>query len=228
MRILIVEDEAVAARGLSALLREILGARVESIRVEKTLIGSVCFIEDSPVDLLLLDLNLHGEDGFDVLKEAAAGSFQTIVVSGNTDKALEAFEFGVVDFVPKPVVKERLGQALERLEKGSASGRVKYLCVKDEDFACLIDIADIRYLESSDNYVRVHLASGAIERHRKSLDALQRFLPGFTRIHRRFAVPVASLKQIRVEAGGRYRLVLDHNTELPVSRQFYRKMQSAP
>lgn len=227
MRILIVEDEAVAARGLTALLREILGTKAESIRVEKTLIGSECFLEDSPVDLLCLDLNLHGEDGFELLKLAAAGSFQTIVVSANTDRALEAFEFGVLDFVPKPVVRERLLQALERFDRKSEHGRVKYLCVKNEDSAHLIDIREIKYLESSDNHVLVHLRKGTVERHRKSLDALQRFLPGFTRIHRRFAVPAASVKEIRVEGGGRYHLVLDPQTELPVSRQFYRQMQSA-
>ena len=94
MRILIVEDEKVAARGLERLLRELLGKKITSLKIQGNITASEYFLMDNPIDLLLLDLNLNGEDGFELLKSALAGSFQTIIVSANTDRALQAFEHG--------------------------------------------------------------------------------------------------------------------------------------
>ena len=132
MRILIVEDEEMAGRMLKNILIGILGNGIESIQVQRSLIASQCFVLDHPVDLLFLDLNLHGEDGFDLLKNAAAGAFHTIVVSAHTDRAIEAFEFGVLDFVHKPYGEERIRLALGRYEKGLTNSRIKYLSIARE------------------------------------------------------------------------------------------------
>ena len=51
----------------------------------------------------------------ELLREAAAGAFHTVVVSANTDAAVRAFEYGVLDFVPKPFGRERLGKSFERM-----------------------------------------------------------------------------------------------------------------
>src|SRR5271157_1945729 len=107
MRILIVEDEEMASRLLKNILIEILGEGIESIQVQRSLTASQCYLQDHTIDLLFLDLNLHVENGFALLASAAAGSFHTIVVSAHTDRAIEAFEYGVLDFVPKPYGEER-------------------------------------------------------------------------------------------------------------------------
>src|SRR5688572_16580366 len=114
MRILIAEDESVIARRLERMVKEILGERAGSVAVKESLADAGEYLFEKPIDLLLLDLNLNGEDGYDLLKLAAAGSFQTIVVSANSDRALEAFQYGVLDFVPKPFDLERLKRALDR------------------------------------------------------------------------------------------------------------------
>mgnify|MGYP000975380847 FL=1 len=67
MRILIVEDETIAARGLEKMLREIYGKEITSLKVERSLVGSECFLEEHSIDLLFLDLNLDGREGFDLL-----------------------------------------------------------------------------------------------------------------------------------------------------------------
>ena len=66
------------------------------------------------IDLLLLDLNLHGKSGFLALENAVAGSFQTIIVSAYADQAITAYEYGVLDFVNKPFSRARLEKALNR------------------------------------------------------------------------------------------------------------------
>ena len=115
MRVVVVEDEEVAAGRLIRLLGGILGGDLRSITHKTTLEEAREHLADHPVDLLLLDLNLHGRDGFRLLGEAAAGSFQTIIVSARHEKALRAFEYGVTDFVAKPYDENRLRQAIQRV-----------------------------------------------------------------------------------------------------------------
>ena len=55
---------------------------------------------------MLLDLNLHARDGFEILKQIVSKSFHTIIISANIDRAIEAFEYGVLDFIPKLYNKE--------------------------------------------------------------------------------------------------------------------------
>src|SRR5688572_31129759 len=112
MKILIVEDEPVLAQRLARFCREILGGQLESLRVASMFSEASARLDESPIDLLLLDLNLHGRDGMQLLASSVAGSFHTIIVSANTEQALRAFEYGVIDFVPKPFSRERLEQAL--------------------------------------------------------------------------------------------------------------------
>ncbi|MDX1643027.1 MAG: response regulator, partial [Thermoanaerobaculia bacterium] len=102
MRILIVEDEAIVARRLRRLVEAILGERLQAIRVAATLREGLEHVRNRTIDLLFLDLDLGGKDGFRVLTEAVTGPFHTIVVSARTEEAIRAFELGVTDFVAKP------------------------------------------------------------------------------------------------------------------------------
>lgn len=228
MHVLIVEDERVAARGLERLLRELLAPRVESVKVQATLTASECFLLDHPVDLLLLDLNLGGEDGFELLRAAAAQPFQTIVVSANTERAIEAFSFGVLDFVPKPVSKERLAQALNRLDRAGEvrGGYAKYLAVRGEEAVVLVPTEEILYLEAQDNHVLIHKKDDHTERHRKTLDSLEKVLPPqFARIHRSYVVDLGQVDELRSFPGGRYEMLLRSGDVLPVGRSRYRHLK---
>ena len=75
---------------------------------------ALCFIENNSLDLVLLDLNLNGDNGFDLLTTAVSESFHTIVISAYKDQAITAFEYGILDFVPKPFNRDRLEQAFDR------------------------------------------------------------------------------------------------------------------
>ncbi len=99
MRVLIVEDEATIAQRVSRLLRDILGEQLESLEVIESFDLAMESLAMNPVDLLTLDLNLDGDDGFALLETAAAETFHTIVISAHTERALEAFEHGVLDFL---------------------------------------------------------------------------------------------------------------------------------
>src|SRR5688572_2670748 len=132
VRVLIVEDEPLLAQRLERLCREILGQRLESVRIVTVFSDARARLTESPIDLLLLDLNLHGRDGMELLASSVAGSFHTIVVSANTDQALRAFEYGVMDFIAKPFTRERLEQALQRVvdREARAASAAKFLAAR--------------------------------------------------------------------------------------------------
>ena len=125
MRLVIVEDEPPIAEDVEHACRSILGNRIRSLRVFFTLDEAADFLASHPVDLLLLDLTLSGEDGYDLLRQAVAGPFQTIVISAHTDQAIDAYAHGVLDFVPKPLDEERLRLALDRFDTSGLSYRLK-------------------------------------------------------------------------------------------------------
>ena len=179
MRVLIVEDEPLIAQRLERFCREILGARLEAVRVAAQLAEASARLDEAPIDLLLLDLNLHGCDGMELLKASVAGSFHTIVVSANTEQALRAFEFGVIDFVPKPFSQERLAQALARVTErdGRAACAAKYLAVRKHGRIELVAIDRVLYVQGAGAYAELVLDDGKRELHDKTLEKLHALLP---------------------------------------------------
>jgi len=227
MNVLIVEDERVAARRLERMVREILGDKLVSIRCIESLHDTELFIARNPVDVLLLDLNLGGKDGFELLKTAVAESFQTIVVSANTDRALEAFEYGVLDFVPKPFDRSRLIKAFERLERVDTvvDHTAKMLIVRNQGKLQMVPIEQVKFLQGAGDYVEIHLQEGGVLLHNKSLEALSRILPStFVRIHKSYIADLTRITNMKIYGGGKYECALNDGTVLPVSRTRYKEL----
>ena len=228
MRVLIVEDEPLLAQRLERFCREILGEKLESIRVATLLSEASARLDESPIDLLLLDLNLHGRDGMELLQASVAGSFHTIVVSANTEQALRAFEFGVIDFVPKPFSKERLASALARVteREGRAAGAAKFLAVKKYGKVELVEIDRVLYVEGAGAYAELVLDDGKRELHDKTLEKLHALLPpGFERIHKSYVVRMSAVKALHAQEGSHYEAELKNGTRLPVGRTRYKELR---
>ncbi len=227
MRILIAEDEAVAARRLERMVKEIQGETTQSISVKESLEDAEEFLFEKPIDLLLLDLNLNGQDGYDLLKLAAAGSFKTIVVSASSDRAIEAFQYGVLDFVPKPVDAERLRRALERAYAPVASSSpAKYLSIRKHGKVELLPIDEVLFLKGAGDYVEVHLKGGRMELHSKTLENLSSLLPPhFERVHKSYLVDTRAVKGFLLQGAGKYELDLGDGQKVPMSRSKYREMK---
>ncbi len=228
MRLLIVEDEPLLAQRLERFCREILGERLESVRLANLLSEASARLDESPIDLLLLDLNLHGRDGMELLQAAVAGSFHTIIVSANTEQALRAFEFGVIDFVPKPFSKERLASALARVTErdGRAAGAAKFLAVKKYGRVELVEIDRVLYVEGAGAYAELVLDDGKRELHDKTLEKLHALLPpGFERIHKSYVVRWSALKALHAQEGSHYEAELRNGQRLPVGRTRYKELR---
>jgi DNA-binding LytR/AlgR family response regulator len=228
MRVLVVEDEAVVARRVEHLCRRILGPQLEALRIAETFQSAEAALQQTPIDVLLLDLNLAGEDGLALLESSVARSFHTIIVSGNTDDALRAFDYGVLDFVPKPFAEARLAQALARVAQpdGRSLHPARYLAVRKPGRVEIIPVDELLYVQGADDCAELVLASGRRELHDKTLEKLHALLPPvFERIHKSYLVRWTAVKALHAQEGSHYEVELKTGHRLPVGRTRYKDLR---
>lgn len=229
MRILVVEDEPLIARRLAQFCRNILADRLEGVQVAPTLEAALALLAASPVDVVMLDLNLGGRDGMKLLESMTAGSFHTIIVSANTEHALRAFEHGVVDFVPKPFSEERLARALRRVTEpgGRSPQSARCLAVRKHGRVQLVPIDEVLYVQGADDFSELVLADGRRELHDKTLERLQAVLPPvFARIHKSYLVRMSAVAALHVGEGSRYEAELKNGVRIPIGRTRYREIRA--
>ncbi len=250
MRLLIVDDEPLARRRLVQLLAE-----RDDVEVVGQAAGGGEALELAKLlrpDVLLLDIEMPGVDGFAVLKGLPSEHVPAIVfVTAFQDHAVTAFELRAADFVVKPVAADRLGRALDQaradLDARRAGERLAFLQARLAELESRalsaadpglwvqigsekrrLALSDVRWLEAERDYVRVHmrdrthLVSALLGDMEKALDG-----QAFLRIHRS-----AIVRKDRVSAvlRGRFSapvLELDDGHRLPVGRKYRDAVRSA-
>ncbi|MEP5612567.1 MAG: LytTR family DNA-binding domain-containing protein [Cyclobacteriaceae bacterium] len=229
MKILIVEDEARIAKRIERMTHDIFGNSIQTLTHLNTLEGALAFIDVNELDLVLLDLNLNGENGFDLLSKAVSQSFHTIIISAYKDQAIAAFEYGVLDFVPKPFNRDRLEQALNRTISKEKRGThtIKFLAVKKRGRIQLIPIGKLLFIKGAGAYTELFLTDGTKELHDKSLEKLEQLLTnGFERIHKSYLVKMSEVKEITVKSGSKYMAELKNGELIPVGRTKYKDLKA--
>lgn len=230
MKIIIVEDEATVARRVATLTKEVVGNKLTSIAVKQTFYEAKSYIFEHSIDVLLLDLNLNGKDGFELLKLAVSGAFHTIVVSAYQERAIEAFEYGVLDFIGKPFTRKRLQQAFQRVMDAEKSRDylTKYLSIRNTGSLKIVAVENIWYIKGAGVYVEIFLKDGTVELHDKTLDRLMDILPNyFVRIHKSYIVNFDCVKMFHAENYNKITCELHQGTQLPVSRTRYKAIKDA-
>ncbi|WP_271404959.1 LytR/AlgR family response regulator transcription factor [Tenacibaculum soleae] len=229
MNILIIEDEIRIAKRIERMTKEFFLNTLQNINSVQSLVEGVNFIKNNKLDLVLLDLNLNGKNGFDILKETVSGSFHTIIISANKEKALKAFEFGVLDFIPKPFNQKRIDLAFNRIVKKEevSTENLQFLAVKKRGVTNLVNINDVNYVKGAGVYTEIHLTNGDKELHDKSLEKLSQLLPeSFQRIHKSYLVKITEIKEIIVQTGSKYSIELKNGEILPVGRTKYKELKN--
>ncbi|MFZ6735424.1 LytR/AlgR family response regulator transcription factor [Undibacterium sp. Ji42W] len=233
MKLLIVEDEPLIAQRLLREARLYFGAKLTQVSHCDDIDDARALLEATKFDLLLLDLNLSGDDGFKILQlshmasKDSATSFQAIIISAHIERAVTAFGFGVIDFVPKPFSQERLFLAFKRYEQRQPTdNKSDSLIVKKMGNIELLAIADIDFLQADGHYSKIICCDGQQHFHEKSLENMLQILPGnFVRIHRSYAVNMQHFQRLAINAGGRYSIDTKFSREIPVSRSMYPKIK---
>lgn len=228
MNILIVEDESRIAKRIGRMTRDIFGNALQSLKHINNLHEALNFIKNNPLDLVLLDLNLNGDNGFDMLTTAVSESFHTIIISANKDLAITAFEYGVLDFVPKPFNRDRLEQAFNRAITKEIIGTniIKLLAIKKRGKIQLIPIKNVLFIKGAGTYTELFLTDGTKELHDKSLEKLEQLLShSFERIHKSYLVKMSEIKGIIVKSGSKYMAELKNGELIPIGRTKYKDIK---
>ncbi len=220
LRTVIVDDEPLARKRL----RRLLDARSDVTVVGEADNGKAAceLIEREHPDLVLLDIQMPGMSGFDVLAALAARP-RVVFVTAYDEYAVRAFDEQALDYLLKPVEPERLAKALERAKAASddrfervleAVARMRpaaadRLAARQGAKITLVDPAAICFVRAEDKYSvlytadQEHVLDRTIEELERTLDPAT-----FLRIHRSAIVNITFVRELQAVEGGRFKVLL--------------------
>lgn len=241
IRAIIADDEPLAREGLVRCLED--EPDVEIVAVCADGLEAVEAIAERKPDLALLDIQMPGLDGFDVVDAIGSGRMPTVVfVTAHEEYAVRAFDESAVDYVLKPIVPERVGRAVARVRErigddGAAHGAqrrlaellerlephrpvLRRIAVSTEKGTAFVPAEQVAWIESDRNYVRLHTGE-TTHRIRATLSGLDtRLGRDFVRIHRSLLIRVDRIRALEPLGQGDYVVVLDTGTRLTSSRSY--------
>lgn len=254
IRVMIVDDEPLARRGIKQLL--VPHEDVEVTAEARNGKEALRVLRSGPsIDLLFLDVQMPELDGFAVLRQLDAEKLPAVIfVTAFDTFAVRAFEAHALDYLVKPVHESRFENALQRVRDGLLSKQAletsrklshllktnaliapeplaqadlaQRLVVVSNGGHLIIDVSEVEWIEAEDYYAAIDIGC---TRHliRESLTSLEaRLDPSqFVRIHHSALVNLAHVREIKSPMLGTTSLILRDGTQLPLSRR--RRAQAA-
>jgi two-component system LytT family response regulator len=221
VRAAIVDDEELARRGIRARLER--WPHVEVIAEAGDVATGLPVLRDRRPDVLFLDIEMPGADGFALLEALPVEARPLVVfVTAHEDRALHAFEAEAFDYVLKPIDDGRFGRTMERIIERLAERngrRVERLVIHDRGRAVALDPAAIDWVKSDGDYVRIFAGRGTYLHH-ATLSAFGAELPSdrFARIHRTTIVNVERIHAVAPLTNGDYTVLLTTGARVKLSR----------
>lgn len=235
--VLIIDDEPVARRVLAEELQDIDDVSVLGEAADGD--SALAAISQLSPDLLLLDVQMPGMDGFAVLRNYSGPLPAVIFVTAYSEHALRAFEVGAADYLLKPVRAERLRHAVERVRAGgggtrTAEGLAKTLYAAEEEGLgrrpkivarrrhdyFLLDLDEVYAFQAEGEIVWILTDNGKYEA-THTLQALEQRLAGsqFQRVHRGVIVNTDKIRRMSALSSQRWLLTLLNGLEFTVSKR---------
>ncbi|MGH9788061.1 MAG: LytR/AlgR family response regulator transcription factor [Candidatus Acidiferrales bacterium] len=246
---LIVDDEKPARDELAYLLKSI--PEVTVIGQVKNGLEAVSFIKDKSPDLVFLDVQMPGLDGFGVLKKLVERKIrlpQIVFATAYDHYAVQAFEVSAVDYLLKPVDKARLAKAIARARKvmdtepaaddrlqsllgqlGTRRAAPSKILLKTQQRLLLIDAEDMVFATIDDGLITIITRDSEGTSNYRTLEDLQERLDerSFWRVHRSFLVNIHHIKEVVPWFKSSYQLRMDDRraSTVPVSRAQTRRLR---
>lgn len=249
IRALVVDDEPLARERV----RRLLEADGDVVVVGECKDGfeAVRAIEEQSPDLLFLDVQMPGKDGFGVLTDIPAEKTPVVIfLTAYNQYAVRAFESAALDYLLKPFDEERFSKSLKRaktqlknsaqIEESDESPTAMPDVVSAEDSPHLERIiihtggrvlfrntSEIDWIEAYGNYVRLHFGKSAYLL-RETIGNLEARLDEskFTRIHRSTIVQIDRIREMQPQLGGQHRAILSDGTKLTLSRRYRKNLKN--
>jgi len=248
IKVLIVDDERLARDRIRDILAK--DPRIEIAGEARNGIEAVSQIDRLAPDLVFLDVQMPGMDGFDIIRAVGSGRMPHIIfVTAYDQYAVRAFEVHALDYLLKPFDKGRFREALDRaflavdprrgetafedglrqlvasLEKKSPYP--EWFVVRTADRATPVKTESIDWVEAADNYVVLHVGDGELIM-RETMDRIETLLDPrkFIRVHRSRIVAARAVKEIQPWFHGDVLLVLKDGSKVPLSRTHRAKFKA--
>ncbi len=227
LRILIADDEPLARARLRALVEE-LGHEVCAEAGDGT--GAEQALSRARPDAVLLDIQMPDGDGLTLaqLMETSHPDVPVVLVTAHAEHAVAAFDAAVADYVLKPVRRERLGKALEKVVSLRSGERKKVPLVRVTvgRKERLVPLDEIDCFVAEDGYVVARSArlEGFVQTPLNELETeLRRFL---LRVHRSCLVVKSAIAAVETQHGGAHRLLFrDQLPSVTVSRRQFKPVR---
>lgn len=203
MNCVIVDDNKIAR----SLLRQ-LASQIKDLEIAGecgNAMEAYNLLQEQPVDLLLLDIEMPGMSGLELSRNLGAQRPLIVFITSKRDYAADAFDLNVADFLVKPVMPGRFLQAIDKVRQMLQSNReeVRYaadafLFIRDGNVVRRLKLDDLLYAEAMGDYVKLYTPQRFYAIH-ASLKAVEERLPPekFFRVHRSFIVALSKIDTLQ-------------------------------
>lgn len=231
MKVLIVDDEKPARDRLVRMINDLPGHEVGGQANNGR--QALEMATSAQIDVVLMDIRMPGMDGLEAAMHLSALEQPPAVIftTAYADHALDAFKTHAVDYLLKPVKKDRLLAALQAAQKPTRaqieqSGEIlstiaarQHICARVRGNLILVKIEDIYYFQADQKYVTVRHRNGEvlIEEALKNLE--KEFADKFVRIHRNALINLSFLAGMQAEEEGQFVRFNEIDDTLEISRR---------
>jgi two-component system LytT family response regulator len=220
---LIADDEPAARRGV----RQLLASFPEFTVAAECRNGAevLTALDTSSADVIFLDVQMPGIDGFEVIKRRTVERMPAVVFLTAFDQfAIQAFETEALDYLVKPVSEERFAttmkRLLRRLQSNSRLTSDETIVVATSRGATVLHLNEIDWIEAAGNYTQLWVGTRSYFL-RESLQLLEQRVQkhGFVRAHRRALVRLEGVRQLIRTRAGALTAILTSGVKVPISRR---------
>jgi len=214
LRVLLVDDEELARVRLRGLVNECTEPKARVVGEAANAAQALVWLESQDCDLLLLDIRMPGRDGTQLAAQLRerANSPAVVFVTAHAEHALKAFDLDVVDYLTKPVRRERLHAALQRVAQrlaippapaAASADDEPVLVVSDRGRVVRVPVSEVLYLKAELKYVTLRTPDHTFVLDDALSDLEQRLGERFIRVHRNAIVARHAVRALerRVMAG---------------------------
>jgi DNA-binding LytR/AlgR family response regulator len=224
IRCIAIDDEPLAVKKIAGYIQKVLF--LELVAECRSAAEAMIIMDTTDIQLLFIDINMPDISGMEFVKSLANKPY-IVFTTAYSEYAVEGFEVEATDYLLKPITFSNFLKAANKVKnlveltannpKESVKTTANHLFVKSDYKLIRIELADIKYIESQHEYIKIHLVNSNPVLTQLSLKSIEEQLPldRFMRVHRSFIVNLAKVTVIE-----RNRIVFDGKVYIPVSEQY--------
>jgi DNA-binding LytR/AlgR family response regulator len=229
IRCIAIDDEPLAVKKIAGYIQKVPFLKL--VAECRSASEAMSILDSTDVQLLFIDINMPDISGMEFVKSLTNKPY-IVFTTAYSEYAIEGFQVEAVDYLLKPITFSNFLKAANKVrnlmeliannQKESVKTTANHLFVKSDYKLIRIELAEIKYIESQHEYIKIHLINSNPVMTQLSLKSIEEQLPPdrFMRVHRSYIVNLAKITVIE-----RNRIVFDGKVYIPVSEQYKEKFQ---